>query len=417
MRTPPGTVSILVVGALALFAPSDLARQQTPLFRSQTGVIAVDVQVTDSSGGPIPSLMAKDFDISIDGKHRSVVTAELMGTSASASGRAAGTPDAPAAPAQAASAGTGRTFMLAIDGLSFSADLSKGVVEAGRRFISQLAPNDSVGLFAYPLGPRVDPTTDHAKVAHALDGVAGQRSDIGLEATSVSASQLIDWFADENARLDIIFSRCGGKRNGKTVTEPPDPNCQTQMETDMSARAGIYETEARSSLEMLGALFDGVAKIEGRKYVVLLSAGMPLGTRPGSRPDVGQLPVDIGERAARANAILYTLFIDHSFFEQFAAENRRASTSVLARDKATLMAWLDQFSGTAGGELLQVQVGNGDTAFSRVLRETSTFYLLGVQMQDSDRDGREHRIAVKVNQRGARVQARQWVTVPRPPAT
>ena len=44
----------------------------------------------------------------------------------------------------------------------------------------------------------------------------------------------------------------------------------------------------------------------------------------------------------------------------------------------------------AGGALFKVQVGSGEYAFDRVLREISAYYMLGVEPADEDRDGRPH---------------------------
>jgi len=49
----------------------------------------------------------------------------------------------------------------------------------------------------------------------------------------------------------------------------------------------------------------------------------------------------------------------------------------------------------------------------RLLTETSTSYVLGVEPDERDRDGRAHRIQVKVRQPGTKVRNRQLVVVPR----
>jgi hypothetical protein len=72
---------------------------------------------------------------------------------------------------------------------------------------------------------------------------------------------------------------------------------------------------------------------------------------------------------------------------------------------------LDEFAAASGGALLPVTVGGGDTALDRVLAETSAFYVLGVEPAGNDRDGRAHRLQVKVGERGATVRSRQWVVV------
>jgi tetratricopeptide (TPR) repeat protein len=62
--------------------------------------------------------------------------------------------------------------------------------------------------------------------------------------------------------------------------------------------------------------------------------------------------------------------------------------------------------------------GSGEFAFDRILGETSAYYLLGVEPDDSDRDGRPRQLTVRVNagQRGVSARARSWVMVPRPGA-
>ena len=82
------------------------------------------------------------------------------------------------------------------------------------------------------------------------------------------------------------------------------------------------------------------------------------------------------------------------------------------RDRILLGNWLDEFSATAGGTRIYVPVGGGDFAFSRVLRETSAHYLLGVEPADIDRDGRPRQLKVKVARPGVTVHGRQWVVVP-----
>jgi hypothetical protein len=61
-----------------------------------------------------------------------------------------------------------------------------------------------------------------------------------------------------------------------------------------------------------------------------------------------------------------------------------------------------------------VNVGAGEMALDRVLRETSAYYLLGVEPGSTERDGKAHRLRVRVNQRGATVRSRQWVVLPKP---
>jgi hypothetical protein len=47
------------------------------------------------------------------------------------------------------------------------------------------------------------------------------------------------------------------------------------------------------------------------------------------------------------------------------------------------------------------------------MRETSAYYLLGVEVAEADHDGKPHFISVKVKQPGATVRNRPMVVIPR----
>jgi hypothetical protein len=53
-----------------------------------------------------------------------------------------------------------------------------------------------------------------------------------------------------------------------------------------------------------------------------------------------------------------------------------------------------------------------ERAFDRVARETSAYYLLGVEPADADRDGKTHAIHVGVKQHDATVRSRVTVMIP-----
>ena len=75
--------------------------------------------------------------------------------------------------------------------------------------------------------------------------------------------------------------------------------------------------------------------------------------------------------------------------------------------------WLEQFSGAAGGALFTVQVGNAEQALARISTELTSYYLLGVEPGDEDRDGRTHEISVKTTQPNVSIRGRRWVMVPK----
>ena len=78
-----------------------------------------------------------------------------------------------------------------------------------------------------------------------------------------------------------------------------------------------------------------------------------------------------------------------------------------------LARWLEQFAGEAGGALFNIQVGNAEPALARIYNELSSYYLLGVEPADEDRDGRTHEVAVKIREPNLTIRGRRWVTIPK----
>ncbi len=196
---------------------------------------------------------------------------------------------------------------------------------------------------------------------------------------------------------------------------PPDAFCRQRFITDVTGTALYYEGQSTASLGMLRTLVGQMGAFLGRKTLLLVSAGMIASDTPGGRPDLGELGIQVGKEAALANTTIYTLFIDSSNSERFNAETRLGDKNQTnwSRDKDLMGRWLGQFSGAAGGALFTVQTGNAEAALARINTELSSYYLLGVEPGDEDRDGRTHEIAVKTTQSNVTIRGRRWVMVPK----
>jgi VWFA-related protein len=168
-------------------------------------------------------------------------------------------------------------------------------------------------------------------------------------------------------------------------------------------------------MSSLRRLVSAMGRVPGRKTLVLLSGGFVVGDRPGGRPDIGQLASVMGLEAARANTALYVLHVDTSFLDMYSADTGRADSFTSSRDTQVSRSWLDEFSSSSGGALFRVTSGAGEYAFDRVLRETSAYYLLGVEPAESDRDGRTHTLKVRVRRDNSTVRNRTVVVIPRRP--
>ena len=403
------TAAILAYAAVVAAQGTSPAKPQRPdqeaatPFRVSVDVVAVDVQVIDKTGRPVPDLGPEKFTVTINGRRRRVVSAERIGSEMLGEGERL--------IAASGKSVRGRVIVLAVDCISFDATASRGVIQAISQFVRQLSPDDFVGLSAYPNGAKLDPTTDHAAVLRALDTVVGQKDLAEMSQYHLRPSEIIDLSREllrgGGPTVDAIVAReCGN---------PVDPVCQSRFIQEVSNTALFYEGQAGASLGMLRTIVQEMGGFLGRKTLILVSGGMVASDVPGGRPDLGEMGIQVGKDAAIANTTIYTLYIESSFIERFSAQTRAGDKSLVnwSRDSTLMGRWLEQFAGAAGGALFSVQVGNAESALARIQTELSSSYLLGVEPGDEDRDGRTHQIAVKTTQPNVTIRGRRWVTVPR----
>jgi VWFA-related protein len=439
-------VSIVACLALLSAQPTATADQQ-PTFTAAVDLIAVDVQVVDSEGFPVTALRPQDFEVSINGRKRRVASADFVQTTT-----VDGT--APARPVMSGPqatnlwptsdiAGTGRTYVLAFDTDSFTVQESRDVVAAARGFIRRLQPGDAVGLYTFPVGPRMEPTLEHNLVSQSVDRVVGRSQSVPGE-HNLSPSEIIDITSEVSRQSSINVGRgnaaiTAGLNGGTGATSNSSSAsmmdigdgstlrrvqlrecgsvssaCAEMIQTEASTMAFYLEGRATEGLNGLRALIGLLNEQPGRKTVVLFSAGIPVTDRPGGRPEVGDLAKLLGQDAAATNTSIYTLHVDNREMRAMSAETRRGGSTPVSRsrDMAVGGRLLEEFSGASGGALLRVLLGGGELALERVFRETSSHYLLGVEPDEGDRDGKLRELRVRVGTRGVTVRSRSWVVVP-----
>ena len=412
MRSLSRLAAPLVFALLAGAAALARAEQQQPAQEPSSGrirvsveVVPVDVQIIDRAGRPVPGLGPEKFTVTINGRRRRVVSAEQIRSDFTdeGGGSAGGGP---------LSSAPKRVIMLAVDCISFDATGSRDVIQSVARFVRDLQPDDYVGLSAYPNGAQIAPTTDHASILRALDTIVGQRDGPIVSQFHLRPTEIIDMSRDiplgSGPTLDAVVAReCGQEGGG--------PNCRYQLLAEVTNTAVYYEGQAAASLGMLRNLIAQMQAYAGRKTLLLVSGGMIASDTPGGRPDLGSMGIQIGREAATANTAIYTLFIDTTLHDRFRAETRSGDRTLAnrSRDTTVLARWLEQFAGSAGGALFNVQVGNATSVFERIHTELSSYYLLGVEPGEEERDGRTHEVAVKLTGSNYTIRGRRWVMIPR----
>jgi len=387
---------------IALGLAAAVAAQQKQIFRSDVDVIAVDVAVIDAKGNPVPSLGPDDFDVTVSGKPRKVVRAAWMaygtsnGTSNStASASAASVTD------EAAMESSNRMFVIAIDEESFQQTGAYAARNAVEGFLDKLRPDDRVGIYTFPAKlANFTLTTDHAMLKRSLFNLAGVQQP-PTNQFHMSVPEIIDIANGDTDTEARVFAReCTG-----------GTSCAIgSVRMEANSAATNLELEMTKSIEGLRGLMHGLAEIPGRKILVLVSGGMISSDQHGGRVNAANEIRTLTSDAAAANAALFVLHLDWSYLQAFGKKDDAAGTYF--RNGEIAKTGLELMAGMLGGEVIRVQGNSGDVAFSRVLNETSAYYLLGVEPAAEDRDGKTHPIKVKVKRRNATVLARSEVTIP-----
>jgi VWFA-related protein len=388
--------ALLAASLVALAAPPQQAPPQLPRPTFATGVevVLVDAHVVDRQGKPVVDLRPAEFEVEISGRKRKVASVQFISYSGP---YAATAPDAPAAPS-AAPVRPRRMYILAIDEHSLHTSNASAAVKAAESFIDKLQPDDLIGLHAYPTGGAThDLTTDHASVRRALQKIAGLYSEPASR-FNMSVTEAIDIASgDRDAQFAVTRREC------------PTGCNQNEIRNDAIAIAGAIEMRISQSLGGLRSLVRGLAGVPGRKTLVLVSGGLITTDRGSGRANSSAEIAALAREVAEANISVYALHLDWSFIEAVSA--RRGMRLSYFRDSNLAATGLEQVAGMAGGAVMRVQGTSPDAAFNRVLSETSAHYLLGVEAQSEDRDGRSHPIQVKVKRRGVQVRSRTQVVI------
>jgi VWFA-related protein len=389
---------------------------QQKTFKADVELVAVEATVIDNKNAPVQGLGPSDFDVTISGHSRHVVKAEWLtygterATQSTADPPIAAVPSAGAAPSAAPPQ---RKYVIAIDEESFQPAAVMAAKAAAERFIDKLRSDDYVGVYAYPTGKaNMALSQDHAAVKKVLAAVNAVRHE-PISQYHLTVGEIVDIANGDNKAFGVAVHReCGGDPGDDSPVSMVNPRgCPQQILTEANGLAGSLEMDVTRSVEGLRGLIRGLARVPGRKILVLVSGELYSSDRVvGRRVSSGSTIHTLTHDAAAADLELYVLHLDWSFLESFAEQNLPATSYYRNSDVAE--AGLDILASDLGGDVTRVRGTNPDFAFNQVLTKTSSYYLLGVEPADEDRDGKAHPIKVKVKRRGVEVLSRTEVTIP-----
>lgn len=388
---------------LLLCVPSRVETQQQQLtFKTSTALVEVDVIVQDRKGEFVPGLVAEDLQLFEDGRPQKIeqfymVTHERGGQLFPVTG------DAQVAPEDRAR----RIFVVLFDEAHMDHEgLARAKVGAERFIRDNIGPGDFGGVYYNSAMHNGRLTTSKAELVSAINAVkAGFENRQALLSTFREFPRIpgeIDAVRIADGSLEVV------NRLGAKVCQDDPFNCQlnggvNQVENLIQQKARLYVRQARiltfNTLQNLRYVVNRLARIPGRKTLVFLSEGFFV---EESRVDL----VNIAAEAARGGTVIYN--ID----SRGLIGSPSATPDVLRAEAGRSTAWDTGEDGpmiltSATGGLRFKNIDDIGRAFNLVVRDTSTYYVIGYQPDNPTMDGTYRKIEVKPAASGLRVRSRQ----------
>lgn len=407
MQMRAALAAALVAAGGALLSAQIASRPQAT-FRAEVNYVEVDVVVTDAQGRFVPGLTAADFELLDAGKPQAIEAFHEVNVPVERADRmlyseATVHPDV----ASNVAAGEGRVYLIVLDDLHTEAGDTNHVRRRAREFVERYVGSNDLAAVLHTSGRSSrsqDFTSNRALLLAAIDGFVG----MGLRSAVLN-------------RVDDAVRMAGSELSGP----PRDIDARERL-----ARAeGVFMTVRN--------LANYMASLSGRRKAMLLfSSGVDLDSQSvvdisGARAfqelqDVRIAMIEAVAAATRANVHIYT--VDAA---GIAEAGMGASVQGLQRpepgmDTPSLMTERRNAQGTlrtiadqTGGYAI-VNTNSFADGYARILRENSTYYLLGFY-PSTDRDGKFHRLTVRVTRPGLQVRARSGYhalkgSAPAPPA-
>ncbi|CAN5689119.1 hypothetical protein BH24ACI4_BH24ACI4_08480 [soil metagenome] len=389
MSTIRALASLLMLAVVALAGQDRGAppsADQAPLvFKVEVNYVEIDVTVTDAQGRPVEDLSREDFEVTEEGKSQELTSFARVQIPVER-------PDPPLFRATAVEPDVrsnrrefdGRVFVLLLDDLHTSFTRTPRVRAAAGRFIERhVGANDLVA------------------VVHTSGTTSGDQEFTMQRALMLGA---VNAFAGRRLPSEALERLGGGG----------------------AAAAGSDAERAHRARNLLNSV-RGVAEyltgIRGRrKAVVLFSEGIdydvtnPIANQYGS--DIINAMQGAVAAATRGNVTFYTVDprglsgVDEAMEVGSLPADQPGALSALGEGLRRSQDSLRVLAEGTGG-LAVINRNDYDDAFERIVRDNSSYYVLGYYSENTRRDGRFRAVDVRVRRPGALVRARKGYTAAR----
>jgi VWFA-related protein len=379
--------------------------EQPPLtFRVEVNYVEVDAVVTDAQGNTVTNLTLDDFEVLEDGRPQKVSAFSLVDIPIERAERplfAAGPiePDV-----QTNSTPDGRLYLIVLDDLHTSFTNTPRVKAALRQFLQRNFGTNDRAAVVYTSGRGQDGqdfTNNPRLLMAAVDRFTGRNL----------ASATAERFGGGTGSCGFARSGASGVSGGSGLSNDP---CE--------AERGF---NARTAMTGIRKLAEFMAGVRGRrKTMLLVSEGISYDIydifNNRSASTIIDETRDAIAAATRSNVSVYA--IDPrglGGFEEIASiggapeELRNESPTRGVLSELQLAQNSLRTIATETGGFAAVNRNDFTDAFARIVRENSSYYLLGYYPTNDRRDGRFRKIEVRVKRPGLQVRSRRGYVAPR----
>ena len=389
-----GVVFVLFTAGLSgAQAPQQPQTPPTPpVFRSGVEALPIDVTVVNGRGEPVRDLIAADFTVRLDGKPRRVLSAQWI--AASGDVKSAAAPLLPEGYASNEQSAGGRLIVLVIDQPNIPFGDMRPIRQALEAFIDRLSNADRVAIVGFGTGAKSTTfISDRDQLKQALAQLPGQQQRIGLGSGShdlgLTTALAIDR-NDDQVLSQVVARDCQGTPRAVQL-------CRMEIQAEAQQVAAEARMDADTTIRSLRDVLTNLKSVDAPKTLMLVSQGFH---SDAQRDDVSRV-TELAALASAARTSIYAFRLEDN--PNDVTRSRGALNPALsADDRRERRQGLETLTASARGTLFDL-VGTGTGVFERLSTELSGYYLLGVEPDPRDQDGKPHPIRVDVGRTGITV--------------
>jgi len=381
-----------------------VATTPTPTFKAQVEYVEVDALVTDAQGRSVRNLTRDDFQVLEDGKRQTITSFTLVDIPVERPDRPLFQPNA-LEPDVASNERPfdGRVYVLILDDLHTAALRSQLAKNAAKQFIQRnLGANDLMAVVT-----------------------TGGRSDQSLEFTN-----------NRRLLLAAVDKLMGQKLTSATINR----SAEYFRQRDLGVPGRIDDPEdmerahnARNTLTTVKAVAEWFGGVRGRrKSILFVSEGIDYDIHdiirsydatPSSASSILDDTREAISAATRNNVSIYAIdprgltsladeTIGVSSLPDFDDPSAGIGTSSLNNELRLSQDSLRTLADETGG-FAAVNTNQFANAFERIVNDNSAYYVLAYYPPSNKRDGKFHKIDVRVTRPGLTVRSRKGYQAPR----